>query len=269
MYKYQASLHMLTLRPIKVMIRRFFMVKNLMLANIRIVLVNTSHPGNIGATARAMKTMGLAELYLVAPLAYPHPKANEMASHADDVLASAVIVPDLESAVADCGLVVGTSTRSRAIPWPLLTPREFADKARLEATNTKIAVVFGREQSGLSNEELHRCHFHIQIPCNPEYSSLNVAAAVQIIAYELHVASLTNGVVKEEWDYEWATAEQMEGFYEHLRQVLVEIDFLKAEAPRQLMTRLRRLFYRARPDVMEMNILRGFLGAVEKWGKKK
>lgn len=233
--------------------------------NIRIVLVNTSHPGNIGSVARAMKTMGFSELYLVAPIAFPHPKADEMASNAGDVLKNTIVVNDLQSAVADCALVVGTSTRSRKIPWPLLTPREFAEKAQLEPLEAKIAVVFGREQSGLTNEELHACHFHIQIPSNPAYSSLNIAQAVQVITYELRVASLAKDAMLEtEWDYEWANAGQMESFYEHLEQVLIEIEFLNPEVPRQLMTRLRRLFYRARPDVMEMNILRGILGAVQK-----
>jgi tRNA (cytidine32/uridine32-2'-O)-methyltransferase len=235
-----------------------------MLSNIRIVLVNTSHPGNIGSVARAMKTMGLSELYLVDPHFFPHAKATELASNAADVLDSAVVVPDLDAAVKDCGLVVGTSTRSRKIPWPILNPREFAEKVRAEADGMKVAVLFGREQSGLTNEELHRCHLHIQIPSNAEYSSLNIAAAVQVIAYELRMASLGGAPTAEEWDYEWANAEQMENFYVHLEKVLVDIEFLNPDVPRQLMTRLRRLFYRARPDVMEMNILRGILGAVEK-----
>jgi tRNA (cytidine32/uridine32-2'-O)-methyltransferase len=235
-----------------------------MLSNIRIVLVNTSHPGNIGSVARAMKTMGLSELYLVDPHFFPHAKATELASNAADVLDAAVVVPDLDAAVKDCGLVVGTSTRTRKIPWPILNPRELAEKVRVEAANVKVAVLFGREQSGLTNEELHRCHLHIQIPTNEEYSSLNIAAAVQVIAYELRMASLGGAPTTEEWDFEWANAEQMESFYEHLEKVLVAIEFLNPEVPRQLMTRLRRLFYRARPDVMEMNILRGILGAVEK-----
>jgi tRNA (cytidine32/uridine32-2'-O)-methyltransferase len=237
-----------------------------MMKNIRIVLINTSHPGNIGAAARAMKTMGLAELYLVQPLHFPHPKAHEMASNAGDVVDQAVVVDSLDAAIGDCQLVVGTSTRSRTIPWPMLTPREFAEKARVETAHSKVAILFGREQSGLTNDELHRCHFHIQIPSNPDYSSLNLASAVQVIAYEICVASQIQGVEPSagDWDYQWASAEQMEGFYEHLRRVLVVLDFLKPEAPRQLMTRLRRLFHRARPDVMELNILRGILGAVEK-----
>ncbi|MCC2666564.1 MAG: trmJ [Gammaproteobacteria bacterium] len=233
-----------------------------MLGNIRIVLVNTSHPGNIGAAARAMKTMGLKTLYLVAPHAFPHDKATEMAVGAADLLDKAVVVNELAEAIADCSLVVGTSARSRTIPWPMLTPRAFAEKAIAEAVHHKIAVILGPEQSGLTNDELHRCHFHLQIPCHPDYTSLNVAAAVQVIAYELYIASLDK-TVPEVRDYDYATAESMQNFYEHLERVLINIDFLNIKAPRQLMTRLQRLFNRARPDAMEVNILRGILGAVE------
>jgi tRNA (cytidine32/uridine32-2'-O)-methyltransferase len=234
-----------------------------MLKNIRIVLVNTSHPGNIGAAARAMKTMALDSLYLVAPQCFPHAKANEMATGAVDLLEQAIVVNDITEAIADCGLIVGTSARARTIPWPMLSPRQFAEKAILEATVTKIAVLFGREQSGLTNDELHRCHFHLQIPSNPNYTSLNIAAAVQVIAYELHAASL--GVdTQPAWDYSYATAAEMQSFYAHLAQVLVKINFLNPHVPRQLMTRLQRLFNRARPDVMEINILRGILAAIEK-----
>jgi tRNA (cytidine32/uridine32-2'-O)-methyltransferase len=234
-----------------------------MLNNIRIVLVNTSHPGNIGAAARAMKTMGLTTLYLVSPQSFPHPKALEMATGAADILENAIVVTELEEAIRDCGLVVGTSARSRTIPWPMLTPRQFAEKALSEAQMSEIAVVFGREQSGLTNEELHRCHFHIQIPSNPDYSSLNIAAAVQVIAYELRLASLSPEA-NTEWDYQYATMAEIESFYEHLERVLVKIDFLNPQVPRQLMTRLRRLFSRTRLDIMEVNILRGILGAIEK-----
>lgn len=234
-----------------------------MLTNVRIILVNTSHPGNIGSAARAMKTMGLSELYLVSPEQFPHPKALEMASNAADVVENAVVVQDINQAIADCGFVVGASARSRSIPWPMLLPRELAEKVRSEAAKTKVAILFGREESGLTNEELHYCHFHVHIPSNPDYSSLNLAAAVQVIAYELRVASLESSEPLE-WDYELATMEAMEGFYQHLERVLIAIDFLNPQVPRQLMTRLRRLFNRARPDVMEMNILRGILGAVEK-----
>lgn len=237
-----------------------------MLTNIRIVLINTSHPGNIGAAARAMKTMGLSKLYLVQPQFFPHTKANEMASGALDVLQQAIVVDDLDQAIGDCGLVVGTSARLRTIPWPMLSPRQLAEKVMTEPVAT--AIIFGREQSGLTNEELYRCHFHVQIPSHPDYSSLNIAAAVQVIAYELRVADL--GMPKEVgWDYPYANAEQMQGFYDHLQTVLTDIDFLNPKVPRQLMTRLRRLFNRARPDVMEMNILRGILGAVDKTIDKK
>jgi tRNA (cytidine32/uridine32-2'-O)-methyltransferase len=228
----------------------------------RIVLINTSHPGNIGSAARAMKTMGLSELYLVAPEIFPHQKAIEMASNAVDVLQNAKVVETLDEAIADCELVVGTSARSRTIPWPSLSPRELAEKVVAES-QTKTAVLFGREQSGLTNEELHRCHFHIHIPSNPEYSSLNLAAAVQVICYEFKVAS-DKILPKNAWDYEFANAEQMENFYQHLEKVLIEIEFLNPKVPRQLMTRLKRLFNRARLDTMEMNIMRGILTAVEK-----
>lgn len=234
-----------------------------MLNRIRIVLIGTSHPGNIGSTARAMKTMGLKELYLVSPVQFPHAKANEMASGAVDVLETATIVTELDEAIADCSLVVGTSARSRTIPWPVLTPRELAEKAAQETTVGKVAVVFGREQSGLTNEELQRCHFHVQIPSDSEYSSLNLAAAVQVIAYELRVASQLDANF-EKWDYHFVSSNDMERFFVHLEQVLIELDFLNPKAPRQLMTRLRRLFNRARLDEMEMNILRGILSTVQK-----
>ena len=234
-----------------------------MLTNIRIVLINTSHPGNIGSVARAMKTMGLQDLYLVAPQQFPHQKAYEMSSNASDILETATVVSTLEEAIADCALVVGTSARSRVIPWPVLTPRVLAEKIKQEATTNQIAILFGCEQSGLTNDELQRCHFHVQIPANPVYSSLNIASAVQIVAYELHVASLGQVHDDEAWDYRSATAADMEKFFTHLQAVLVEIDFLKLSTPRKLMTRLRRLFLRARPDENEMNILRGILTAVQ------
>jgi|SRR5579885_275788 tRNA (cytidine32/uridine32-2'-O)-methyltransferase len=234
-----------------------------MLDRIRIVLVNTSHPGNIGSTARAMKTMGLSDLVLVSPQQFPHPKAVEMASGASDILDQAVVVETLDEAIADCQLVVGTSARMRTIPWPLLMPREMAEKVKNESPDSQTAILFGREQSGLSNEELQRCHLHIHIPANPEYSSLNIAAAVQVVAYELRIASLDQTAVADEWDYRLATADEMEKFFTHLQEVLVEIDFLKLNAPRKLMTRLRRMFLRTRPDVMEMNILRGILTAIQ------
>lgn len=234
-----------------------------MLERSRIILVNTSHPGNIGSAARAMKTMGLSQLYLVAPLEFPHPKALEMASGADDILDKAIVVETLDEAIADCSLVIGSSARMRTIPWPLCTPRQMAEKVKQEAPSAQTAILFGREQSGLSNEELQRCNLHIQIPANPDYSSLNISAAVQVVAYELRMASLDGLAETPEWDYRLASADEMERFFNHLQQVLIEIDFLKMNAPRKLMTRLRRMFLRTRPDVMEMNILRGMLSAVQ------
>jgi tRNA (cytidine32/uridine32-2'-O)-methyltransferase len=234
-----------------------------MLNNIRIVLIETSHPGNIGSAARAMKTMGLKNLCLINPKLFPHQKANEMASSAIDVLENAVVVNSLEDALADCHLIIGTSTRSRTIPWPVLSPRELAEKVCKESDSMQTAILFGREQSGLTNEELHLCHFHVQIPANPEYSSLNIAAAVQVISYELYVASL-KAETPVAWDYPLANSNELEGFYTHLEKVLIDLEFLNPKAPRQLMTRLRRLFSRTRLDVMEINILRGILGSVDK-----
>jgi tRNA (cytidine32/uridine32-2'-O)-methyltransferase len=236
-----------------------------MLDQVRIVLVNTSHPGNIGSTARAMKTMGLSVLYLVEPKQFPHPKVLEMASGAADIIDQAVVVTSLEEAIAGCTLVIGTSARMRTIPWPLLSPREMAETVKQESPNSEVAILFGREQSGLSNDELQHCHLHMQIPANPEYSSLNIAAAVQVVAYELRLASLDQSFLPNEWDYRLANAGEMEKFFTHLQEVLIEIDFLKVNAPRKLMTRLRRLFLRTRPDVMEMNILRGMLTAIKEF----
>ncbi len=232
-----------------------------MKTNIRIVLINTSHPGNIGAVARAMKVMELSSLYLVEPKLFPSAEATARASGADDVLASAVVCESLPEALAGCRLVIGTSARSRNIAWPLLTPRECAEKLTAESTHGDVALVFGREHSGMTNEELECCHELVNIPSNPEYSSLNLAAAVQILAYELKLAE---GVTKPEAEVRaLATADEMESFYIHLETTLTELQFLDANHPRKLMRRLRRLFNRAEPDKTEMNILRGILSAAQ------
>ncbi len=237
-------------------------------ANIKIVLVNTSHPGNIGASARAMKNMGLSQLVLVQPEEFPSGVAVGRAASAVDLLENAQVVSSLEEAVADCGLIIGASARLRSIPWPMLDPTACGEKAIQESTQSNVALVFGREDSGLNNEELQQCHYHVQIPANPGYSSLNLAAAVMVICYELRKAALaladqTEDKEDEFWDQERATAEQVEHFYGHLERVLVAIDFHDPDNPRQLMQRLRRLFGRIRIDVMEMNILRGILTNVE------
>lgn len=236
------------------------------LHNIRVVLVGTTHPGNIGAAARALKTMGLRELYLVDPRQYPHSEATAMASGADDLLAQAQVAASLEEALADCALVFGASARLRNIPWPLVEPPQCASEAVAAAASGKVALVFGRERTGLSNAELERCNYLVHIPANPEYSSLNLAASVQVLAYEMRMAARAREgeQVVSERDYPLATGEELEGLYGHLEQALQDIGFLDPANPRQLMRRLRRLFNRARLDRMELNILRGMLAAAQK-----
>jgi tRNA (cytidine32/uridine32-2'-O)-methyltransferase len=241
------------------------------LDNIRIVLVNTTHPGNIGAVARAMKNMGLRDLYLVAPKHYPHEEALSRASNALDVLDRAVVVTSFDEAIADCGLVIGSSARERAIPWPLLGAREASQQAVRESAQHKIAVVFGREDRGLTNEELQRCQLHINIPSNPAYSSLNVAMAVQVIAYELRMAALANETsshLMADWDVPFANSEDVERFFVHLEETLSQMGFLKAHAPKQTAARLRRMFQRTRLDAMEIQILRGILTSAQYWVRK-
>jgi len=238
------------------------------LPHIKVVLVNTSHPGNIGATARAMKNMGLSRLALVNPVEFPSGVAVGRAASALDVLEHAEVVDTLGEAIADCALVIGSSARSRSLPWPMLTPGQSAAKLIKEGQSAQVALVFGREDSGLNNEELQLCHFHVQIPASPEYSSLNLAAAVMVLCYEIRRAVLrdegaADKAEDEYWDQERATVEQVEYFYEHLERVLVEIDFHDPDNPRQLMQRMRRLFGRVRIDAMEMNILRGILTNIE------
>jgi len=234
---------------------------------VRIVLVNTTHPGNIGGVARAMKNMGLSRLILVDPKEYPSDKAQWRASNARDVLGDAKVVSTLDEAIADCGLVIGTSARERRIPWPLLTPRECGARTLAEVSDHPVAIVFGREDRGLTNEELHKCHYHVHIPSNPEYSSLNLAAAVQVLAYELRVSSLEADAGKalhfDDWDQPPANQKALEGYYGHLEKTLQSLSFISEDNPRQTMTRLRRLYSRIRPDEMELAILRGVLTSIE------
>jgi len=234
-----------------------------MLENIRIVLVGTSHPGNIGSSARAMKVMGLRELYLVSPVQFPDATATAMASGADDLLATARVVDTLEAAVADCRLVLGTSARLRSLPWPLQTPREAAGQAADGARHAQVAVVFGREKSGLSNAEMHLCHGMIHVPTSDQYNSLNLAMAVQIMAYELRLACLGEKLPPQQPDAPPARTEDLERLFEHMESALVTIGFLNPANPRHLMARLRRLFLRAGLDETEVNILRGVLSAAE------
>ncbi|WP_409523393.1 RNA methyltransferase [Nitrincola sp. MINF-07-Sa-05] len=240
-----------------------------MLEQTRIVLVNTTHPGNIGAVARAMKNMGLSDLCLVAPKLFPHPDAFARSSGAADLLESARVVETLDQALADCHLVVGTSARGRHIPWPLLNPRQMAAVATTLQPQSRLAVVFGREDRGLTNEELQLCHHHVHIPTNEAFSSLNVAAAVQVIAYELRMAVLDQDKAEApqwgvSWDIDLAENRELELLFDHLEQTLVDIDFLDPDNPRQLMNRLRRMILRAVPDKVEVNVLRGILTKVER-----
>ncbi|NBA95669.1 tRNA (cytosine(32)/uridine(32)-2'-O)-methyltransferase TrmJ [Pseudomonas sp. R5(2019)] len=248
-----------------------------MLQNIRVVLVNTSHPGNIGGAARAMKNMGLSRLVLVDPLSFPHHEASARASGADDVLAGAQVVATLEEALVGCSVVLGTSARDRRIPWPLLDPRECGTRVVEQVgEGAEVALVFGREHSGLTNDELQRCHFHVHIPSNPDFSSLNLGAAVQVLAYEVRMAWLAaqgqpTKVEKVEVasvrSEELATMDELERFYEHLEKTLVDIRFLDPENPRHLMSRLRRLFARSSVNRSEMNILRGILTETQKMAR--
>jgi tRNA (cytidine32/uridine32-2'-O)-methyltransferase len=238
------------------------------LDNIRIVMVNTTHPGNIGAAARAMKNMGLSQLYIVAPKNYPHEDAYFRAANAVDVLARAVVVDTFEEAIAGCSLVVGSSARERRIPWPLLDSRRACEQAYKEAHTGTVALVFGREDRGLTNEELQQCQLHVNIPANDAYSSLNVAMAIQVLAYEVRMAHLAGTLpdsTMEGWDIPYAGADDVERLFAHMEEALLEMGFLKVEAPKQAMARLRRLFQRTRLDQMEVNILRGIFTIAQQW----
>ncbi len=228
---------------------------------IRIVLVETSHPGNIGAAARAMKTMCLTDLVLVNPAEFPHPEASARASGATDVLERARVVASLDEALAGCTLVAGTSARHRGLGPPELPPRECM--ARLTAAagaGQETALLFGRERIGLTNEELGRCHMLVYIPANPDYGSLNLAAAVQVLGYEFMLAQAAPA--SQESESTPATAEEMEHLYAHLESIALETGFLDPANPKHLMRRLRRLFNRAQPDQNEVHILRGLLSAL-------
>jgi len=242
-----------------------------MLANIRIVLVNTSHTGNIGSVARAMKTMGLSQLTLVDPVQAPDSHASALAAGATDILAQAKTVGTLAEAISDCGLSIATSARNRTLDWPLLNPRECGSKVLDESPQYPVALVFGRENSGLTNDELQQCDFHVHIPSNPDYSSLNLAMAVQTLSYEIRMQWLERQQGEAESDREsshelneYPSGENMERFYQHLEATLLETNFIVRQHPGQVMAKLRRLFTRARPEVNELNILRGILASVDK-----
>ncbi|MEW6992372.1 tRNA (cytosine(32)/uridine(32)-2'-O)-methyltransferase TrmJ [Colwelliaceae bacterium 6441] len=246
-----------------------------MLNSVRIVLVNTSDCRNIGSAARAMKTMGLSQLILVDPLEMPNGQAQALSAGATDVLANAKVVSTLEEAISDCGLVVGTSARSRTLPWPMLDPRECGEKLISEVGDYPVALVFGRESSGLTNDELQLCHFHVQIPANPEYSSLNLAMAVQTLSYEVRMAFLAsqkaeyeNNADKSNEDDEYPVVAETERMFEHFEQALKATGFIVPSHPGLVMTKLRRFINRARPDSKEVKMWRGMLSSVEKSAKR-
>ena len=256
-------------------------------ARIRIVLVGTQHPGNIGSAARAMKTMGLARLALVAPERYPDREADALAAGARDVLEAATLHDTLAEAIADCRLVLGCTARSRRVPLPEQVPRDAAATALAEAAGgTEVALVFGRERTGLENEELQLCHGAVHIPSDPGYGSLNLAAAVQVLAYELRMAWLGTHVPGAPRAVAVAAAVQeaslplpgpdrdppashaeMEGLFSQLAETLDDIDFHKGRAPASAMRKLRRLFLRARPDAREVRLLRGVLADAQRMAR--
>lgn len=239
--------------------------------SVRIVLVAPSHPGNIGAAARAMKTMGFGDLALVRPRRFPDPQADWRAAAAVDVLRRATVCDSLVAAIEDCTLVAGASGRRRHVPWPWATAADFGRQVAAlgggEAP-ARIAVLFGREATGLANEELERCHLHVEIPAHPRYPSLNLAMAVQVVCYELRQAQLRQddeAPVAAPWDRPLATAAALAGYYDHLQRVLGDIGFLPPAAPSgATMTRLKRLFNRVQLDETEVAMLRGILRHVER-----
>jgi tRNA (cytidine32/uridine32-2'-O)-methyltransferase len=264
-----------------------------LLDKVRIVLVNTSDCRNIGSAARAMKTMGLSQLVLVDPIEMPNGQAQALAAGATDVLSNAKVVGSLSEAIEDCGLVIGTSARSRTLPWPMLEPRGCGEKMIIEATEYPVAIVFGRESSGLTNDELQQCHFHVQIPANPDYSSLNLAMAVQTLSYEVRTSYLLSldedkqerstgngsyigkGTIakntfnaKSENDELYPVTGEIERFYQHFDSALKSTGFIGDKHPGLVMTKLRRLFNRARPDVKEIKMMRGILASVERAAMK-
>ena len=238
---------------------------------IRIVLVGTQHPGNIGAAARALKTMGLSRLVLVAPEQYPADEAFRRAAGADDLLAEAVVVPTLAEAVSDCRFVLGCTARSRRVALEELAPREAAARVIGQAGAGQVALVFGRERTGLSNEELQLCHASVHIPANPAYSSLNLAAAVQVLAYELRLALLAGSGPQASTvasqDESLATHAQMEGLFGQLGETLDEIDFHKGRTPDSAMRKLRRLFLRAGMSEQEVRLMRGILADAQRMAR--
>lgn len=232
------------------------------MSKINIVLVETSHPGNIGAVARAMKSMGLSKLTLFKPKLFPHAEATARAAGADDILSNAVITGSLEEAIKEATIIFGTSTRERSCPIEVLSPEASAKKIFQDYSKNNIAIIFGRENNGLSNEELSLCNYHIRIPTNTSFSSLNLAAAVQIIAYEIKKISQHSNTIVNTKEI-LATGNEMNLFYKHLESTLKNINFLREKPTKKIIYRLHRLFNRAKIEKTEVNILRGILTAID------
>ncbi len=241
-----------------------------MLDKVKIVLVGTSHPGNIGSAARAMKVMGLRRLVLAEPQCEVNEQTLALASGAADVVHNAQVVASLEEAVADCGLVIGSSARSRTLNWPMLESRECGEKMVQQGEQHPVALLFGRERTGLTNAELQKCHYHVSIPANPEYSSLNLAMAVQTLSYEIRMAyleRLKNSRIQTapaSLQQAYPRHKELEMFYQHLEKVITDTQFISPDKPNMVINKLRRLFNRAQPEAQELNILRGILTSVEK-----
>ena len=232
-----------------------------MLENIRIVLIETSHSGNIGSAARAMKTMGLTQLCLASPKSIDE-QSYALSAGAEDIVKNAMIVDSFDDAVKNCSLVIGTSARLRHLQNTLIEPRECADKVITH--KGKIAIVFGRERIGLTNEELLKCHYHLNIPANPDYSSLNLAMAVQLVSYELRMAFLVQNNKKNSLsliEKNYPTADQLAYFFDHTERIYQSLGFIQNQG---VMRKLKRLYYRAKLEKNELNILNGMLSAVEK-----
>ena len=236
------------------------------LSNVRVVLSHTSHPGNIGAAARAMKAMGLNRLYLINPRHFPDPQASAMAAGADDVLENAVICASIDEALQDVVLTVGMTARLRDISNQVMPPREAMPQVVQQAASMPVALLFGTEMSGLTNEEVSRAQLLVNIPANPEFSSLNLAAAVQVIAYELTLAAQNFQPIVQQ--AQPASHQQLEGYFAHLEKTLHEIGFFTTQNPARMMQRLRRLYARARLEPEEVNILRGILSVTVEYNAR-
>jgi TrmH family RNA methyltransferase len=246
---------------------------------VRIVLVNPSHPGNIGAVARAMKNMGLAQLYLVAPKRFPHMGAVARATGAKDLLNAAIVVNSLDEALVGCTLVIATSSRLRKLPHPLLTPREASEKIVQEGPERRIAILFGNEKYGLNNEDLRQSHYQVCIPTDKACYSLNLAMAVQVMVYELYMTVLAHQQLFEEQAVAsvenlsakgiLATVDELEGLFKHIESTMIQIGFLHPSRPRTMMPRIRRMFNRSRIDKDDLNLLRGMMTAIDIYRREK